>query len=187
MKAATVLNLAKVDVWLNKNFCENILREGLNSLKTVYLKLFYDQKDSEEDNTILSLPSNSESDGEGQFFNDLMKDDDFEQNNKESEMIKIELELEREVIKLAELLSKHDKISKINSNKKFWQKNIDEMPRLTRLATVLLNINVSSAFIERFFSICGIICKKNSGNMRDETIITRSMLKANINILEELT
>ena len=87
-------------------------------MKTVYLKLFYDQKDSEEDNKILSLPSNSESDGEGQFFNDLMKDDDFEQNNKESEMIKIELELEREVIKLAELLSKHDKISKINSNKK---------------------------------------------------------------------
>lgn len=91
MKAATVLNLAKVDVWLNKNFCENILREGLNSLKTVYLKLFYDQKDSEEDNTILSLPSNSESDGEGQFF---------AQNNKKSEMIKIDLELEREVIKL---------------------------------------------------------------------------------------
>ena len=89
-----------MDDWVTKSFCENILRNGLNSLKSVYLKIFYDSNDLEEDRTILSLPSNSESDGEGQFFNDLMEDDDVEQSNKESEMIKIELELEREVLKL---------------------------------------------------------------------------------------
>ncbi|RNA38912.1 hypothetical protein BpHYR1_038627 [Brachionus plicatilis] len=35
----------------------------------------------------------------------------------------------------------------------FWIQYMDKMPRLARLALVLLNIHVSSAFTERFFTI----------------------------------
>jgi len=51
--------------------------------------------------------------------------------------------------------------------------------------TILLNIQSSSAFVERFFSICGIICKKRASNMKNKLIIMRSMMKANFHLLNE--
>ena len=133
------------------------------------------------------LPSstNDQRDSEALFFKQLMNDGVIQKKNKEPEIYKIEVELEKEILKLADILAQAEKLKDI-TNRKFWNKYMDEMPRLARLALVLLNISVSSAFIERFFSICGIICKKNSGNMKDELIVTRSMLKANMKILEEL-
>jgi len=47
--------------------------------------------------------------------------------------------------------------------------------------------NLESAYVERFYSICGNICKNKSGNMSADTIITRSMLKANMAILNKLS
>ena len=39
------------------------------------------------------------------------------------------------------------------STKLFWQKNALQLPNLYEIALVLLNVQASSAFIERFFSI----------------------------------
>ena len=50
----------------------------------------------------------------------------------------------------------------------------------------MLNIPSSSASIERFFSICGVICTQRRGNMDPDTIIKRSMLKVNVTLLEEM-
>jgi hypothetical protein len=50
----------------------------------------------------------------------------------------------------------------------------------------LLNIPASSAFIERFFSLCGAICKSRCGNMTAQTIINRCMLKANMELLNNM-
>jgi hypothetical protein len=43
-----------------------------------------------------------------------------------------------------------------------------------------------NAFIERYFSICGIICKKRSMAMNDDLIVMRSLLKSNMELLKEL-
>lgn len=51
---------------------------------------------------------------------------------------------------------------------------------------ILLNIKSSSAIIERFFSICGIVNDKRRQNMSDELLITRSLLKANMSTLSEM-
>lgn len=163
------------------------MKNGLHSLKRVYLKFFYDNSENEPEKNTVNLPSprNDNTDNEALFFKQLMKDGATQQKNKEPEVYKIEVELEKEAFKLADILSQVDKFKDI-TNMKFWNHYMDQMPRLARLALVLLNINVSSAFIERFFSICGIICKKNSGNMKDDLIITRSMLKANMKILDDL-
>ncbi|CAF0945758.1 unnamed protein product, partial [Brachionus calyciflorus] len=72
------------------------------------------------------------------------------------------------------------------STASFWVSKGKDMPNLKKLACLLHNMPSSSAFIERFYSICGGVCKKNSGNMAPNTIIKRSVLKANINLLEKL-
>ncbi len=63
---------------------------------------------------------------------------------------------------------------------KFWKENFSVFPNLFELAQILLNIPASSAFIECFLSICGIICTKRNNNMGDKLLIMRSLTKANI-------
>ena len=72
----------------------------------------------------------------------------------------------------------------MQSTRSFWKKSAVLFPNLTKAALILYNIPASSAFIERFFSICGITCRKNAGNMGAKMIISRSMLKANLNLLD---
>jgi hypothetical protein len=70
--------------------------------------------------------------------------------------------------------------------KLFWQQNKNRFPYLSEAAMQLLNIPASSAFIERFFSLCGAICKSRCGNMTAQTIINRCMLKANMELLNNM-
>ena len=60
------------------------------------------------------------------------------------------------------------------------------MPKLFDLQIILLNIPASSSFIERFFSISGIVCDSRRLNMNDELIVMISLMKANMSILNEL-
>lgn len=59
------------------------------------------------------------------------------------------------------------------------------MPKLFELAQILLCIPASSAFIERFFSISGAVCKVRAGNTAPDLICTRSFLKSNLFLLRE--
>jgi hypothetical protein len=72
------------------------------------------------------------------------------------------------------------------STVQFWRKNSIKFPHMSKLALLLLTIQSSSAFIERFFSVCGVVCKPRASNMKDDLIIKRSMLKVNIKILDSL-
>ena len=72
------------------------------------------------------------------------------------------------------------------STRRFWLKNQSTLPNLYKLAKKLLNIQASTAFVERYFSICGIICTTKNTNMNDKTLVMRSVLKSNMNILDEL-
>lgn len=61
------------------------------------------------------------------------------------------------------------------------------MPIFFNLAIITLSIPASSAYIERFFSVSGVVCANTrSFIMKDDLIIMRSMLKANYKILFEL-
>ena len=103
-------------------------------MKAVYLKFFFDDKDQSQEQSNLPLPAHKDQDSEAEFFEDLMKDDLIQQNNKESEIYKVEVELEREIGKLADILSKPKFIKEIK-NKKFWAEYIDVMPRLAALGS----------------------------------------------------
>jgi hypothetical protein len=60
------------------------------------------------------------------------------------------------------------------------------MPILFLTAVILLNISASSAFIERFFSICGVVCENHREKQLDDMIACRCLLKANMQILLKL-
>ncbi len=91
-----------------------------------------------------------------------------------------------EICNYSLIISNPEFKNKEYSTKQFWTKNFNEFPNLNQLAKVLLGIQSSSAFIERFFSICGIVCKKRSANMSDDQIILRSFLKSNMKLLNEM-
>ena len=84
------------------------------------------------------------------------------------------------------MINKPEEEQKVITTKMFWIENRKTLPSLYKLAQRLLTIPASSAFIERFFSVCGVICKKRCGNMSDELKIMRSFLKCNIDILNSL-
>jgi len=106
-------------------------------------------------------------------------------------------ELDKEIKDFSIFLHSEKSLKEITSTKFFWcvsyekinltsSKHSSKFVRLRELSRVLLNISSTSAFIERFFSIAGIISKIRSPNMSANLIATRSMLKSNIEILEEL-
>lgn len=95
--------------------------------------------------------------------------------------------LDEELIKFSSFLENNKFIQNRQlQTTKFWSNNKEKFPLLSKLAAILLNISSSSAFIERFFSIAGIICSKRRGNMKNDLIISRSLLKSNINTLNQL-
>ena len=68
----------------------------------------------------------------------------------------------------------------------FWKKYVDKMPNLSKLFYILANIPAASAQIERFFSMTGLVCDKRRLRMKTNLIVIRSMLLANISILQNL-
>ena len=112
------------------------------------------------------------------LFFDALSDEEIETTVSAENEIKIE--------KNYFLAKLHESSFDFISSRQFWIENSTKMPILADLALLLLNIPSSSAFIERFFSICGAICNKRSGNYSDEMIILRSVLKANMNTLQNM-
>jgi hypothetical protein len=84
-------------------------------------------------------------------------------------------------------LNKRNRNDVRKSNNDFRLENKAMMPFLFKTAIILLNIPSSSAFIERFFSICGVVCECRRESQSDNMIICRSKLKANIEILKRLS
>lgn len=53
----------------------------------------------------------------------------------------------------------------------FWEEHKLRYPLISKLALILVNIPASSAQIERFFSISGIISSSRRANMNDDFLI----------------
>jgi hypothetical protein len=119
------------------------------------------------------------------FFN-ASQEETTEVASKEAKFFKKQQEIEKEIISYSDLLSDPKIIKNTKSTSEFWKKNRRNFLNLYQLQTILLNIPASSAFIERFFSISGIVSDIKRLAMKDELIIMRSMTKANMSILREL-
>lgn len=161
------------------NYAKNALDSLVNVAKQVTQK-----KSKQQSNHQNHLNETVVSSGTVDSLAECMRDDDYlSETEVESEITTYEIEKEK-IYFIQNVMHKNS--FKCNSTAKFWTEKNKEMPILKKLAVILLNIPSSSAYIERFYSICGLVCKTNCGNMSSSTIIQRSTLKANIDILDNL-
>ena len=170
-----VLRVTNLNTWVHKDFMRDFFNKGFESLSKVYLKLVKQPTVEKINKPPTPTPAIIDSDCSS-YVDELFEDD--EQNK---ELIKEkEANLRYQIVQL-----EIDKLRKIllenkyqikESNTQFWRNHERLLPELYKLATILLNIQSSSAFVERFFSICGIICKKRASNMKNELIHDESKL-----------
>ena len=76
--------------------------------------------------------------------------------------------------------------NKTLTKNEFWLENKNNFPNILNLCLHLTNIPASLAYTERFFSICGVVCKQRSGNSSEDLLITRAFLKCNIDVLKKI-
>lgn len=125
--------------------------------------------------------------GNDDFFADLVREDpEVSCSNNQVFLHKFEEELNIEIAYFQEILLDRERLEETDSNKKFWLEEKKKLPKLFQVATILLNISASSAYVERFFSICGIICHQRAARMSDDLIISRSMLASNMQFFKEM-
>ena len=156
-------------------------------MSTCYLRFFnYEGKtdNPETPRTPVSAKSNTSDDFIRNFFAD---DEKNEQHCLEIQENLQKKKIENEINDLRKTLLEEMFIKDSTSTVQFWRKYNFKFPHMSKLALLLSTIQSSSAFIERFFSVCGVVCKPRASNMKDDLIISRSILKANIKILDSIT
>ena len=182
-KVASLLNTSKLYLWYQRSDCIDTFKSGSNSLVDVahHFLIKNRLKPSTADNDkIKNIMDETNNDSLIGF----LIDEDYENINDETFMYTNMLELNKEKLEFMKLVENKSCFN--ISNSKFWFHHRKELPNLTKLASILINIPSSSAFIERYYSLCGAICSQRNGNMRPETIINRCFLKTNIKLLNEL-
>ena len=111
-------------------------------------------------------------------------------SNKEAVISALKLnkieEIKQEIRRFSETISKENFAHSNTSSNKFWMKKKLEFPNLCTMFLILESINASSAFIERFFSKCGIIVTKRNQNLNEESFNDRVMLCSNMSILNKM-
>jgi hypothetical protein len=183
---SSVLNTSKLDLWYWKKFSESYaekVSKELISVASSFLKIespkkvvnkIYNPVDSDDDDDLLIRMLKNDDDeeyevNEGETTNSLVKN---LRNKKEIFFLLISSSQELE--------------GDAKTTKGFWNE-IKKRCLLFKVARSLHTIPASSAFIERFFSVCGVVCKNRCGNMSTDLIIKRSFLKCNIDILNQLS
>lgn len=178
---AALFNVRVLRTWYNERFSVSYVTSASDSIEEVVFKLVFTNSES------ISLMTRSETFDSIASENDVFftkfsqtKNTTQPHNAKANELLQA---IRREKIAFLTYLKDRD-LEKMTSTRSFWSKKATTYPNLSKAALILYNIPASSAFIERFFSICGITCRRNSGNMSASMIIKRSMLKANLNLLD---
>lgn len=179
---AALFNVSKLDMWYKRKDCTEMRTRAIDNIVNTAIS-FLNNKTTHADaqeNLEQTISTSSSVDS----LIGMMRDDDYlSENEVNSEVTSMTILKEKiEFLKMVESPN-----FKPKSTAQFWTKNSERFNMLTYVATILYNIPSSSAYIERFYSICGNVCKQRSGNMSSQTIINRSILKANIEILEKLT
>ena len=188
IKVASILRVSGLKGWIYKSYAKSYLSKGLEALKDVCIQFLFpvfDQVQVEEETASQQSSTNSTDNFAftRNFFAQSQSDDIY--SNKESLNFRRNKEIDEEVLFFSDLLSKEDTIKKTKSTTEFWLNYRKDLPYLFKLKNILLYIPVSSSFIERFFSISGIVCDIRRASMNNELIVMRSMMKANMPILQD--
>ena len=178
---AALLNTSKLPLWFCKSFGQDQHDKCITNLSNVANEIVEKEKEDKFRKRQKAPPNkqfdeNNIADAFDSLYHDVENDDNIF-TTAQSDKSSIELE------KTKFLAILEDASQLLITTKQFWQKHRSTLPNLYKVARHLLSIPSSSAFVERFFSICGVICRKRAGNMSDKTLITRSFLKTNMKLL----
>ena len=176
--------------WINKPYAKSYLTKGLEALKEICIQFVYKNDRIDSQVTKELPPSTPNTAGScdntfGNIFGYGSQVLSHSNNMSEAYIFKRNRDLDNEISFFSSLLGDKEIIS-YRSTKKFWGKFRIQLPNLFDLQVILLNISASTAFIERFFSISGIVCDIKRATMEEDLIIMRSMMKANISILNSM-
>jgi hypothetical protein len=183
-------------IWLRREEQQAIYFEnGLNSILDVFMKFCYKTQQPEEPSACEIFSASDDSERSQSFSQKVLarqlvqaEQDDPEFNVTERvDLIRVKNMVSAEITRFSEIIKSRDFRHKNFSTRQFWLKYETELPNLFVLAAILLNISASSCHIERYFSICRIVCALRSLAMTDELVETRSLLKANRQLLQELS
>ena len=184
--AASVLNVSKLYIWYHRPVAKETVNLGLGSLVDLAIDNNKSLENLSKTPTSTSTSSNTQNiaadDEAFDLFYQSFELDHVEQNKKQfniEQLVEKEKELYVNILRNCEFTNK-------TSYEDFWYARRKEMPYLYKLSLMYYNIPTSSAYVERFFSICGIVNRKRAGNMSDDTLINRAFLKSNLNILNEM-
>lgn len=199
MKAAAVLKVNGLKFWIGTAWSTGYFTNGLNAIQAVGERLLFGSRSPEQVeieiepaqlhlNALPSTPGlrTPSTAGSENFYRHFFETD--------GDMMDVMTEVKKrefanEVEKFKSFISKNnfEIIDKIRSSSFFWRKNSRIFPQLSKLVLILNTIPSTSACIERYFSICGFVDKKNSSNISPDLFVTRCLLRANLEILKELT
>ncbi len=192
MKAAAILKVSTLKHWIGKSWSASYFSDCLESIKRCCASLIFEPikilNDQANESERPSTPPSGRSVAED-FLNDLFDHDSPESDdNTEIQLENFNHKVFLEVESFRKILSENNFkfLSVAISTKSFWLKRNSEFPILCKLSLLLNNINSSSAFIERYFSICGFIQNKRAANIAVDLFIARCFLRANIKILNEI-
>ena len=177
-------------------------------MKPVAVKIFYQKSTETSSQSTSSSPSSIQSSSSSQsspsthsssktkkitkedlFYKNIFKNEKpISQNNLDAaHLFHLNQEVADEVKRYSNLIKDKNFIESCENSPDFWINNAENYPILYKTALVLCSINSSSAFIERFFSICGVINDCRRGNMDKDLFFIRAFLACNIDILNKLT
>ncbi len=200
------MKVSGLKYWIGRSWSSGYFSSGIESIKECGRSFLFVNKNDNASNTqqmpvltdgnntnncdlpgtpVINTPEGPASPS-NTFYSQFFKDQPL--LNDQIELENFQNNLEKEVDKFRKYLSANNFriFSEIKSTKDFWLKHTTEYPNLAKLALILLNICSSSAYIERFFSICGFVQKKRSCNITIDLFKKRCMLRSNLNILKEL-
>ena len=121
------------------------------------------------------------------YYKNIFKNEAFKSNNLDSaELFHLNQEIVDEVKKYSLLVKDKKFLENCENSPEFWNDNATKFPCFYKTSLILCSINSSSTFIERFFSICGVIKDSRRGNMDEELFYIRALLACNFDTLNKL-
>lgn len=189
---ASLFDTKNLGFWTKRSFSAKYIRQALNSLVDVAVEFLPKENSFECESTDENGINVAGVDLNNPVFSQEESQDTYAQMLRSSSVDLNEInrvssrsDLESEKAIFLNLIK--DKCISANSTTSFWKRFQSKLPNLSIVARQLLNIPASSAFIERFFSICGVVCTQRRGRMDEDMIIKRSMLKVNLDLLTSFT
>ena len=173
------MKVSGLKYWIGRNYSLGYFTSGIDAIQKVAKSFILKKKADENSDDLSSITASlneintnetniisprisTPASATDNFYQKFFANDPVNENELELEVLNeaIKKELDSFRIKLSN--NNFSFISEIVSSRSFWIKNSINYPLLSDLANILLNINSSSSFVERYFSICGFVSKKKA-------------------------